>query len=138
MPADKVFLDSNLLVYLYSHTEQKKADIVMDILNEYNCVVSTQVLNEFSNVCIRKLNIAPFDIKRAINEIISACRLLYINEQNIFTAIRIHHEYKYSYYDSLIIASALESGCNYLFSEDMANGQVIDSSVTIKNIFTTK
>ena len=52
-----------------------------------------------------------------------------------FSALRIHNEYKYSYYDSLMIASALESGCLYLFSEDMADGQVINSRVTIRNVF---
>ncbi|MCL2190283.1 MAG: PIN domain-containing protein [Defluviitaleaceae bacterium] len=135
MPADKVFLDSNLLVYLYSHTEQEKANRVIDVICNNNCFISTQVLNEFSNVCIRKLGFAISDIKKAISEIAAACHLLYINENDIFLALRIHNEYKYSYYDSLMIASALESGCNYLFSEDMSDGQIINSSITIKNVF---
>jgi predicted nucleic acid-binding protein len=41
---------------------------------------------------------------------------------------------KYSYYDCLIIASTLETGCEYLFTEDMQDGQVIEGRV-IRNIF---
>jgi len=135
MNAVKAFVDTNLLVYLYSHTEPNISSRVIDALNKYDCVVSTQVLNEFCNVCVRKMKISPEAVKKAIIEITAVCRVVYINEKDIFRALKVHAEYGYSCFDSLMIASALESNCQYLLSEDMADGQVIDSIVTIKNIF---
>jgi predicted nucleic acid-binding protein len=50
-------------------------------------------------------------------------------------ALEIHERYHYSYYDSLIVAAALEAGCTRLFTEDMQDGQRIDG-MTIRNPFT--
>lgn len=51
------------------------------------------------------------------------------------TAISIAERYKYSIYDGLILASALETGCNIFYSEDLQDGQVIERSLTIRNPF---
>jgi predicted nucleic acid-binding protein len=61
--------------------------------------------------------------------------VVYIYEDTIEKALAIHEKYKYPYYDSLIVASALEHECQYLLSEDMADGQVIEGRLTIQNIF---
>jgi predicted nucleic acid-binding protein len=61
--------------------------------------------------------------------------MAYIYEGTIERALNVHEKYGYSYYDSLIIASALERACQYLLSEDMSDGQVIEGKLTIKNIF---
>ena len=51
------------------------------------------------------------------------------------TGAMIRSKYKYSYYDSLIIATALESKCKILYSEDMHHGQIIENSLKIINPF---
>jgi len=51
-------------------------------------------------------------------------------------ALQLKEHYGFGYYDSLIVASALGSGCKYLFSEDMSDGQVIDNNLEIVNVFT--
>ena len=43
--------------------------------------------------------------------------------------------YRFSFYDSLIVAAAIESNCAILYSEDLQNGQVIENELTIKNPF---
>ena len=53
-------------------------------------------------------------------------------------ALGIHERYGYAYYDSLMIASALEHNCQHLLTEDMAGGQVIEGRLTIQNIFADK
>jgi len=137
MSADKAFVDTNVFVYLYSgDTEDSdKRRRAYGVLNQYNCQISTQVLNEFSHICIRKLKYDSDNIQDFIRQICSYCDLSYIDEEMIGQALRIHAKYGYSYYDSLMIASALERDCNYLLSEDMADGQVIEGTLTIKNIF---
>jgi predicted nucleic acid-binding protein len=131
----KVFVDTNIFVYLYSDSEFEKQQIARNFLNLYDRAISTQVLNEFCNVCIRKLNISVSDIKEVVSEICKTCEVLTVNEDIIYSALDLNEKYGYSYYDSLIIASALNGGCEYLITEDLADGQVINGKLTIKNIF---
>jgi len=133
--SDKAFIDTNIFIYLYSEDEILKRDISQMAVDKYNCVISTQVLNEFSNVCIRKLNKTPEEIELAVEEIAEQCVVTMIDEQIIKQTLKIHKEYGYSYFDCLMITSALNSNCKYLITEDLADGQIIDNTLTIINIF---
>jgi predicted nucleic acid-binding protein len=59
----KVFLDTNLIIYLYSETEIQKRDIAYKCLNDNDCIISTQILNEASNVWTKKYNLCIDTIK---------------------------------------------------------------------------
>lgn len=132
---DKVFLDSNIFLYIYSNTEPSKRDICINAINENNCCTSTQALNELSNVCIKKWNIDRSSIENAIDEICSACEIKLIDEKTTKMGLYLNEKYKYSYYDCLMLAAAIESGCKKIFTEDMQSGQIIENSLTIVNIF---
>ena len=138
MNADRVFVDTNVLVYLYSgnNDDSGKRFRAYNALERYDCQISTQVLNEFSNICIKKLKIDTNRIQGFIDQICSYFDLAYIDEDTIDNALEVHARYGYSYYDSLMVASALERNCTYLLSEDLADGQVIEDRLVIKNIFT--
>ena len=131
----KAFLDTNIFIYLYSGTDIGKRQHLMKAINVYDRFVSTQVLNEFSSVCIHKTKLPLWDIRAAIAEICKTCKLLKISDVTVMKALDVHEKYGYSYYDSLMIASALEHNCQYLLTEDMADGQVIEGRLTIRNIF---
>ena len=131
----KAFLDTNLFIYLYSDSDTSKKEQVIKSINQYERFVSTQVLNEFCSVCIRKLRLPIASIRDALKEIKNTCNLILIDDATVEMALDFNEKYGYSYYDCLMLASALESGCQYLFSEDMADGQKIESSLIIKNIF---
>jgi len=135
MNAGRAFLDTNIFIYLYSNTELNKSERVSSVISVYQRIVSTQVLNEFCNVCIRKMNYPVPFVKRAIEEICEMCEFFEVNDLTIVKALDVHEKYRYAYYDSLIIASALEHECQYLLSEDMSDGQVIEERLTIRNIF---
>ena len=135
MNADRAFLDTNVFVYLYSKTELNKSARISSVIGAYQRIISTQVLNEFCNVCIRKMKFPAMFIKRAVEEICEMSELYEVNDLTIVNALSIHEKYGYAYYDSLMIASALEYDCQYLLTEDMADGQVIEGRLTIKNIF---
>ncbi|MBL7906267.1 MAG: PIN domain-containing protein [Bacteroidales bacterium] len=61
---------------------------------------------------------------------------IFINTpETIIHACEIKDKYRYSFYDSLIIASALEAGCNSLYSEDMQHNQMIENTLRILNPF---
>jgi predicted nucleic acid-binding protein len=135
MLADKAFIDTNLLVYFFTNDEHDKHNLVVNQLDKYDRIISTQVLNEFCNVCIRKNKMDLQKIDESIPKILEFCTLSIVNVDTVKLALTIHRKYHYSYYDSLIIASALENKCDYLLSEDMNNGQVIEKTLTILNIF---
>ncbi|WP_019538395.1 MULTISPECIES: PIN domain-containing protein [Proteiniphilum] len=121
----KAFIDTNVFVYLYSEDEEWKQKRVYDAIETHDCITSIQVINEFSNVCLKKLKMPSSTVKAAIDEITEGFIVVPIGTDDIKQALTIHENYGYSYYDSLILASALSSGCEYLLSEDMSHDQVI-------------
>jgi predicted nucleic acid-binding protein len=137
MNGNNAFVDTNILVYVYSREDSDKRQKAIDIFNSYDCVISTQVLNEFSNIAIKKLHLSIDDIQHIINEILAACDLAIVGSHTIRHALNIHGDYGFSYYDSLIVSSALECGCDLLLTEDLNDGQKIND-MTIKNIFSTR
>ncbi|MCL2808482.1 MAG: PIN domain-containing protein [Treponema sp.] len=131
----KAFIDTNIFIYLYSNDEPQKKIISQETIKKYDCIISTQVLNEFSNICFKKFNKSSEEVELALNEIIENSIVSLIDNDNIKQALRIHKQYGYNYYDCLIITMALNSNCEYLITEDMADGQVIDKMLTIVNIY---
>ncbi|CAN5238534.1 PIN domain-containing protein [soil metagenome] len=133
--SDKVFLDTNILVYSYSNTEPAKQNIARNLILAHNSVISTQVLQELCNVITKKFKLS-FEKARLV---ITECSLnneLHINQDStILLACSIAEKYSFSFYDSLIVASALESKSIILFSEDLQDGQLIEQTLTIKNPF---
>ena len=109
--------------------------ISQSVFNKYQCITSTQVLNELSNVMIKKFKISPDRVSMVIDEIIENCQISTIGVNTIKAALDISGRCKYSYYDSLIISSALENECTILLTEDLHHGQKIDKSLIINNIF---
>ena len=132
---DKVFLDTNILVYLYSEDEPEKQFVAYNIFDRFQCVTSTQVLNEFCSVCLRKLGIPSNEILNSIKEILDNCELCYIDLTTIQKALSLNKKYGYTYYDCLVLASAILHNCKCLFSEDMQHQQSIEGKLTIINPF---
>ncbi len=134
---DKTFVDSNLWIYLYDEKEGvKQRRIEKLIIDNFNSIIiSTQVLNEMYNILYKKIKIEQSEIKAIIVETVSNFEVASINVTDVLRAIEIKNKYSYSYWDSLIIASAIENGCTVLYSEDMQNNQLIESKLKIVNPF---
>ena len=131
----KAFLDTNLFVYMQSSSDINKKELSFKALESFDCMVSTQVLNEFCNIAVKKLNMKPEQVEKILFAIENTCEIAVITFETIKKALRIKEKYGYSYYDSLILSSALEYDNKYLFSEDMKDGQIIDNCLEIVNIF---
>ena len=133
----KVFIDSN--IFIYAKVEQPDIhhhEAARKFLNaiEDEIIVSIQVLNEFYNVLAR-FKIADMVIQENINEILKNVNLVTVTLDTIKLCWQIKAKYKYSYYDSLILASALENDCSLLYSEDMHHDQLIEKKLKIVNPF---
>jgi predicted nucleic acid-binding protein len=61
-----------------------------------------------------------------------------LRKSSVDKALSVANQYKYSYWDSLIIASALENKCKILYTEDMQDGQIIEGKLKIENPFKRK
>lgn len=133
---DKVFIDSNILIYAYSIDEQKKRAIVENLLNTHDTVIiSTQTINEFVNVMTKKKKLGYKEISLVIKELFSVFTVETVNAQTIQKAIDIAIVHHYSYFDSLIISSAINSECSILYTEDMHHQHVIENNLKIVNPF---
>jgi predicted nucleic acid-binding protein len=132
---DNVFLDSNVLVYSYSNSEIQKQEIARRLIADSNSLISTQVLQELCNIVTKKFR---FSYEQAATAIRESCQnnSLHINTgDTVLQACDIAGRYGFSFYDSLIISAALESGCVILYSEDMHDGQVIEGKLRVENPF---
>jgi predicted nucleic acid-binding protein len=138
---DKVFFDTNVIVYLFDKSEDSKHKIAKDLLA--SCLrscetwISIQVVNEFIVIASQKIS-APLQIKELSKRIDFLSAHLEISQLRLSacrTALEIKERYKLSYWDSLIATSALENGCTTLYSEDMQDGFVINGALTVKNPF---
>ena len=127
----KAFLDTNIVVYLYSGDEPEKRAAALALIEQNDPVVSTQVLSELANTLSRKFAL-PYDVvTQAVAEVRDACTVIPVMPDTIAQALALAQKYRYSYYDSLILAAALSAGCEMLATEDMQHGQVIENVLTI-------
>ena len=132
---DKVFVDTNVLVYFISAEEGKKIKAKEVIFSSQEVYISSQVISEFISVCFSKELLGLEEIITLVNGLIEALRFSSVEESTIKKALQIKKDSKYSYWDSLIIASALENNRSILYTEDMQDGQVVDGNLSIINPF---
>jgi len=131
----RAFIDTNIFIYLYSAKEPKKRNICIDELDKHERVASIQILNETANVFRKKFNWSAEKIQVHLDNIEKFCLINRVERTTIDSALKLSEKYKYSYYDCLMLASALESGCDIILSEDMSDGQMIESKLKIVNPF---
>ena len=133
MRGDKAFFDTNLIVYAFAKDDPRAE--TAEALLAAGGIVSVQVLNEFVAVALRKLAMTWDDVLAALDAILVLCPSpapLTIETHQI--ALGIVKKHKYHIYDALVIASALETSCTTLYSEDLQDGQAI-GGLTIRNPF---
>jgi predicted nucleic acid-binding protein len=126
-------VDTNVLVYAF--TTDRWAATAQDIL-ERGCTTSVQGLDAFANVARRKLGMTWEEVRDALGAICILCRrVLPLDIETHVDALRIAERYRYTMFDSLIVASALRVGSDTLWSEDLQDGAVIDRRLRIANPF---
>ena len=130
--------DTNIIIYtlesVYLNKYKRAKELVQSGLLQGNCCISRQVMQETLNVATKKLQYTFEDALYLLHDtLLPLYRMIPMDplyERGLFIKFR----YQYSFYDSLIIAAALETGCKTLYSEDMQHGQRIEQLI-IKNPF---
>lgn len=137
---DKVFLDTNILLYAYSEDEPTKQECALKLLEMHGgCLhISIQVVNELSNILLKKFKLSTNEVESALLEIDNVATILSFELTTQIKALKLKDRYQFQYYDALIVATALENGCSLLYSEDMQHQQLIENRLTIINPFVTQ
>ncbi len=135
--ANRSFIDTNVLVYAEASDAPGKQQAALALLKQLyetgTGVLSTQVLQEYCNVAIKKLKL-PVGHIRAQLDLYEQLEVVQVTPAIIRAGLDLHQTRSVSFYDALILASADAAGCNVLFSEDMNTGEVI-TGVRLLNPF---
>jgi predicted nucleic acid-binding protein len=123
----KPFVDSNVVLYLLS-ANAAKADRAQAILAG-GAVISVQVLNEVTSVCLRKLKMPWQEIDALLIALKASCDVLPLTVASHEKAVALAKQFQLSFYDAHIVASAALSGATTLMTEDMHAGLRIDTLV---------
>lgn len=132
----KIFLDTNLWIYFYDHTTPTKGDQVATLIaeNYSNIVISTQILGEIYHVLTRKKLQPANQITAIMQELMENFQPIAIDVAQVRKAIALQAMTQYSYWDSLVVATAITAGCLTLYSEDLQHQRRLEH-LTILNPF---
>jgi predicted nucleic acid-binding protein len=131
-----VFIDSNIWLYakLDNEGHRQKSIRARQCISEIEeVIISSQILVEVGNNLLKKGKLEESRVRMHLLDLLDSCELIPINRAVILSASNLRVAGTYSYWDSLIIAAALESGCTQLWSEDLQEGRVIEKTLTIIN-----
>ncbi|MGY8637753.1 PIN domain-containing protein [Bradyrhizobium sp. 14AA] len=126
------FLDTNILVY--AQQTGTKATISRDLIDQGG-TISVQVLNELANVLCKKQGRSWRDIELLFDDIDNTLDpALPLTAKTSLAALALARNDGFAFYDALIVAAAIEAGCDILYSEDMQHGRIV-GGLTIVNPF---
>ena len=127
----RFFLDTNIFVYSFDASAPKKAARAMELIRKgietRSGIVSYQVVQEFFNVALRRFA-KPMNVADAGQYLTATFRpLLAVHSSQALygEALRVAERVQLSWYDALIVASAIQGECEVLYSEDFQDGQKI-------------
>ena len=137
LPKVRCFIDTNVLVCADSTDEPRKQRIAIDLLRHLRFerlgVLSTQVLNEYIQVSLRKLGLSHAHIREQLH-CYRQLEIAAVTPDTVDMALDLHQKHALNYWDALIVASAHIAGCSVLLTEDMGTGEIL-AGVKLVNPF---
>jgi len=120
------FIDTNIAVYAVDSRDPAKQatalQLLRELLNRREAVVSAQVLVEFASVARTKLQIAPRVVQRQVL-LLATGRVVPVDAELVCTAIDLQVAHQVSFWDACIVCAAEAAGCELLYTEDLSHGQ---------------
>ena len=125
---DRFFLDTNIFLYSFDRNAPNKArkanQLIRDAITSRKGHVSYQVVQEFLNVALKRFPV-PMTVTGAQDYLADVFRPLLTVEssEGLYSeALRVNSRYRLAWYDSLIVASAIQADCSRLYTEDLQHG----------------
>lgn len=127
------FVDTNILLYAFGQDE--RSTVAAAIMGTSGAV-AVQSLNEFANVARRKLRLAWPEIRQALAEVRTLCAVQEGATPNTHEqALELAERYLLNIHDAMLLAIALEAGCDTFLSEDRQDGLVVENRLKVRNTF---
>jgi predicted nucleic acid-binding protein len=124
--AERAFIDTNVLVYAEASDLPAKQRAALDLLRQLyeqaSGVLSTQVLQEYCNVALKKLRMPAQQLRTRL-DLYEQFEIVQVTPVIVRAGLDLHQTRSLGFYDALIVASAQTAGCNVLFSEDLNTGE---------------
>jgi predicted nucleic acid-binding protein len=131
------FVDTNIWLYAFiAAQDQGKTARAGDLIRQSEIVVSTQVINEVSVNLIKKAGFDEPRIRQLIGSFYSRYLVVSPERSELLKASELRQRYQFSYWDSLIVACALSTGAEIIYSEDMDTGLLLEHRLRIVNPLT--
>ena len=135
------FIDSNVLVYLFDRADHRRrgiAEVLMAQAHEDGAVISFQVVQETLNVLTRKFKppMSREDAQAVLDDVLAPLWRVQPSPALYGRALELQQRQGFAFYDSVIVAAALEAGCKRLLTEDLQHGQRM-GTLRIENPFRT-
>lgn len=131
------FLDTNILIYAEARDERAKQKRALALLKTHftagTGVVSTQVLQEYCNAALKKLKLPASHVRTQLG-IYQQFEVMHVTPTIINAGLDLHQTRALSFYDAIIVASAVAAGCGTLYTEDMNDAENI-AGLTLVNPF---
>lgn len=133
----RFFIDSNVWLHSIMDQDEAKKAAAQKLVDRsgQKLFLRTQVLNE---VCVnlkRKANVSEEQLRMIIGSFHLNHEVVQINESHLVKASEIRSHASFSFWDSIVAASALSANAQILFSEDMQDGYVLENRLRIENPF---
>ncbi len=130
---DKYFIDTNIFIYAFDQEDSEKNKIANNLIKsaliEGQGCISFQIIQEFINVSTKKIKVPMSfsDCHKYLDSVLSPLCEIFTNIDLYHGALEIMERWLYSFYDSLVIAGAIQADCEILYSEDLQHNQKIQS-----------
>ena len=131
---NKFALDTNILIYSHDESAPDKQNIARNLIIR-SPVVCTQAVSEYISVLHRVMKIQKALVINACMPVLKNCRIQAVNMTTLQTAERLIKRYDFQIFDAIIVASALDTDCKILYSEDMQHDMKVDKKLSIINPF---
>ncbi|AEJ03085.1 PilT protein domain protein [Nitrosomonas sp. Is79A3] len=131
----RLFADAN--VWIYAHLQRAndpRCQRAAEMVKVLPLIISNQVINEYYSVMLKNKASDAF-IQVNIKNMLWHCDVFCLYLETLAAAFEIRERYRFSWWDSLIVASALETECEQLYTEDLQHGQIIEDRLRIVNPF---
>lgn len=136
--ADKVFVDTNIWLYALIQSDgsqgerrhQQATDVLCQLTRP---VINSQVIREICANLIKKAKTPEHSVQLLLRAWYRDCEVVTSNLAHYLVASELRAKNAFSYWDSMIVAAALDAGCVTLYSEDMQHGQQVQGQLTILN-----
>lgn len=127
-------VDTNVLLYGIDLDSPDKLVIAVDLLDR-EPIICSQILSEFINVLLKRWKYPKDKIGMIVREVLDTCDFFPITPTTYLKSIELTEKYDFQIFDSIIVASALESGCDTLYSEDLQHKLLVENQLTVINPF---